>query len=178
MSGLTVAQIEEGLVALGIPKEKAHWQAMQECGLHDATTARAPTYRAPLPSPPPSAWPLRITLPWSTLVSDNARYTVHYGRLHLTKPYRAARKAIRHRVRDLMGGTLPVEFPLRLEARVWVPDRRLHDCCNFAKGVADALEKHVYTSDKWLYEVHWIRAGVDVDAPRAELRITPLPPTA
>jgi hypothetical protein len=33
MSGLTVSQIEEGLVALGIPLDKAREQARRECGL-------------------------------------------------------------------------------------------------------------------------------------------------
>jgi hypothetical protein len=33
MSGLTLEQIENGLVAAGVPREKARWQARQECGL-------------------------------------------------------------------------------------------------------------------------------------------------
>jgi Holliday junction resolvase RusA-like endonuclease len=57
-----------------------------------------------------------------------------------------------------------------------VPDNhpRRHDAVNFAKCTHDALEKLVYTTDHWLYDVRWIRAGVDVDHPRAELTITPL----
>lgn len=175
MNGLTVGEIEAGLIAVGVPPEKARWQARQECGLADPTTARTPSYPARVVTPAPAtiAWPVRLSLPWSALVSDNDRYTVHGGRLHLTKPYRAARKAIKKRAGDLMAGAAPVGVPLRLEARVWVPDERPHDCCNFAKGVADALQHVVYTTDRWLYDTRWIRAGVDVDAPRAEILITP-----
>jgi hypothetical protein len=41
--------------------------------------------------------------------------------------------------------------------------------------VHDALEGVVYTKDRWLDDVRWYRAGVDVDAPRAEITISPIP---
>jgi Holliday junction resolvase RusA-like endonuclease len=79
-------------------------------------------------------------------------------------------------VRPKVAGCAPVEIPVKLEARVWVPDNRRRDVPNFAKCVHDALEKLVYVNDCWLYDSRWIRAGVDVDHPRAEITITPLAP--
>jgi Holliday junction resolvase RusA-like endonuclease len=77
-----------------------------------------------------------------------------------------------------MDGRPAAACPLRLEARVYVPDNRVHDVVNFSKCVHDALKGTVFTDDQWLHDVRWIRAGVDVDAPRCELTITPLCPAS
>jgi hypothetical protein len=146
---------------------------------HDHATAR------PVPEAPAIVWPLRFTLPWSHLVSDNCRFAAgterRGGGLLLTTDYRRCRGLIRDKVRDLLGhpAPSPVAIPLRLEARVWVPDEaRAHDVCNFAKAVHDSLQGVVVTNDRWLWDTRWIHAGADVDAPRAELTITPLPAAA
>lgn len=118
--------------------------------------------------------PLRVRIPWSALVSDNDKYTVAHGKLVLTDPYRAAKKAIGNAGADAMGGFPHLDGPLSLTARVWMPDNRPHDLTNFCKVVHDGLEKVVYRADSQLYDVRWIRAGVDVDAPRCELTISPL----
>lgn len=133
---------------------------------------------------PPIGWPLRILLPWSSLCSDNVRKMAVVKMVHgkpvaemmLTPEYRRAKGLIRDHARPRVGKALPVAIPLALIARVWVPDdTRAHDVANFAKVTHDALEGVVYTKDRWLYRVTWERAGVDVDAPRAEVTITPLP---
>jgi hypothetical protein len=122
------------------------------------------------------AWPVRLLLPWSYLVSDNLRHGVIDGRLILTSAYRRAKGLIRDAARSKLAGCEPAACPLALVARVWVPDEiRAHDVPNFAKCCHDALESVVYTKDRWLWDTRWIRAGVDVDAPRAEVTITPIP---
>lgn len=123
-----------------------------------------------------SDWPVSLRIPWSALVSDNAKYGVVNGKLIAQKPYRAAKKAIASLAQDAMVGRLPAECPLSLHARVWMPDNRRHDLTNSCKIVHDALEGTIYTDDVWLHRVTWERAGVDVDAPRAELTISPLTP--
>jgi Holliday junction resolvase RusA-like endonuclease len=127
------------------------------------------------------AWPFTITLPWSCLVSDNVK---HRAMLRGTQPamvinrgYADAEEKIRTLAASRVVGCAPAAVPLALTARVWMPDNRVHDLTNSCKLVHDALEGAVYENDRWLYDVHWIRAGVDVDAPRAEITILPLPPS-
>lgn len=132
-------------------------------------------------------FPIRLVLPWSHLVSDNDKYgatiTRHkhggtFPRLILTSEYRDAKLKARAvaRVAMTVDGLLfaPLERPLRLLARVWVPNNRVHDVVNFSKCCHDALEGAVYTKDSWLHDVQWQKAGVDVDHPRAEITIEPL----
>jgi Holliday junction resolvase RusA-like endonuclease len=125
-----------------------------------------------------------LTLPWSALVSDNRKYAAALrGKgvpmLIHTEQYRNAKKAAKARAVDAMtveGQRFPpLARPLALVARVWVPDNRHgHDVANFAKCAHDALEGIVYSKDEWLHDVRWIRAGVDVDRPRAEIEVAPL----
>jgi Holliday junction resolvase RusA-like endonuclease len=132
-------------------------------------------------------WPLELTLPWSHLVSDNQRHGAIVrlvGPNHtptplliMTAAYREAKGKIMKLARAQLAGAEPVAIPLKLEARVWLPGGRgKHDVCNFAKAVHDALQEIVYVDDQYLHDVRWIRAGVDVDHPRAELTISPLTP--
>lgn len=141
-----------------------------------------------LPPDPPAAmlipWPLRLTLPWSFLESDNRSRLAklfHVGpnrtpiaKLVMQDSFRAAKAKVRTLARETLGAAEPTKRPLALTARVWVPDTGRHDIPNFAKGVHDALTDVVYVDDSQLHDVRWIRAGVDVDHPRAELTITPL----
>lgn len=120
--------------------------------------------------------PICVRIPWSALVSDNDKYTVAVSKLVLTDVYRNAKRAIGNAGADAMGGFATLNGPLSLVARVWMPDNRPHDLTNFCKVVHDGLEKVVYRSDAQLHDVRWIRAGVDVDAPRCELTISPMTP--
>jgi Holliday junction resolvase RusA-like endonuclease len=155
----------------------------------DQSTAEHPSYPAP-PAPvdlPQIVWPVKLLLPWSYLVSDNARYVARiagsmdhpHAKLNLTPDYRRGKGQVAELARKRLQGAEPASIALRLEARVWVPDEiRAHDVCNFAKAVHDALQGIVYVNDRWLWDTRWIRAGVDVDAPRCELTIAPLIATA
>ena len=130
-------------------------------------------------------FPLRFSLPWSALCSDNERevatlYMVHgkpAPRKVLSARAKLAMQKTREKAREAIGTGLvmPAAVPLQLVARVWVPDnRQTNDVANFAKCCHDALQKLVYVNDYWLHRVTWERAGVDTDAPRAELEIKPL----
>lgn len=120
--------------------------------------------------------PVSLTLPWSWLISDNAKYLIRRGRLFKTVEYREARKKIATLALGRMEGAGPMACPLQLVARVYVPDNRIHDVHNFGKCAIDAMTKTVFVDDHWLHDVRWIRAGVDVDSPRAELSIRPIEP--
>jgi Holliday junction resolvase RusA-like endonuclease len=147
---------------------------------------------AAAPSPRPAlvreaiAWPFTITLPWSCLVSDNEKHRAQLrgtgpsarAIMVITRHYATAEEKIHALALQRMNGAAPADCPLALTARVWMPDNRIHDLTNSCKLVHDALERAVYENDRWLHDVHWIRAGVDVDAPRAEITIVPLPSPA
>lgn len=135
---------------------------------------------------PAIVWPFRLLLPWSLLVSDNDREEP-YIRQTENGPRPAKRKTARcakaqgeiaNLARGKLGDVEPAEIPLEITARVWVPNNQLRsDVQNFAKATHDALEGIVYRNDNLLYWNHWLRVGVDIDAPRAELTIAPLPLT-
>lgn len=124
---------------------------------------------------------ITLRIPWSALCSDNVkmRAALKGGKatVVLTPNYRTSRDAIHALAVETMHGRPAADIPLRLVARVYVPDNRVHDVVNFSKAVHDALKGTVFTDDRWLYDARWIRAGVDVDAPRCELTISPLPET-
>lgn len=127
----------------------------------------------------PLLFPICLTLPWSALISENRRFASRGSRIFMTAPYKAARataKKIGLAAMTASDGKLfpPLARPLALVARVWFPDNRIHDAPNFAGATHNALKKIVFADDAWLHDVRWIRAGVDVDAPRAEIDIRPL----
>lgn len=133
---------------------------------------------APLPLPDRAAPPpprgvaaeIRIVLPFEILCPDNDKFGVIANRMINTKRYRRAKKAIRAAAREQYLGPA-LERPVALVARVWFPDEN-GDAPNFGKAVHDALETVIYPNDRLLHDARWIRAGVDVARPRAELTIT------
>jgi Holliday junction resolvase RusA-like endonuclease len=163
--GLDERAIVRGLRALGVPEAKA--EACARGSRPAVPRQQQPVIDAPI------SLPVRICLPWSLLVSENARYGVVDGAMILRREYRAAKAAIAERARESVGDVAPIASPVELRAAVFVPDRRPHDVVNFAKLVHDALEKVVYANDRWIYRAVWEWAGVDVDAPRAEITIAP-----
>lgn len=172
---LSLEETERALIRVGVPKEKARAAALQQLGIQTAATSRSVVEVIVMRQ---IQWPVKLTLPWSYLVSDNAKYGVLNGKLMLTAGYRMAKGLIRDRAREVLGDPPPepATIPLSLEAAVWLPDNRIHDVCNFAKCAHDALEGVVYTKDAWLHRIVWYRAGVDVDQPRAALTIRPITP--
>jgi Holliday junction resolvase RusA-like endonuclease len=118
--------------------------------------------------------PITLRIPWSALVSDNEMYVVREGKRYTSPKYRDARKRVTQLAFDIMGDRPLYDAPLSLIGRVWVPNGHRRDVHNFGATIADSLKGVVFTDDHWLHDVRWIRAGVDVDAPRCELVITPL----
>jgi endodeoxyribonuclease RusA len=155
---------QKALVALGIPEASA--QYVTDRTAHETVSL-----------------PFLVTLPWSALCSDNYHEKASLIRLAngeiaprklLDARYKKARDKTREIARHRVGPCLPVSQPLGITARVYVPNESLHDVCNFAKCLLDSLEGIVYDNDRWVYDTHWIRAGVNVDAPRAEVEVRAL----
>jgi Holliday junction resolvase RusA-like endonuclease len=125
-------------------------------------------------------WPVTLHLPWSTLISDNKKFrAVQRGDqaiMAINAGYREAAERIRELAMSKAAGAQPAAEPLQVTARVWFPDNGVRDMTNWSKLVFDAMKGTVYEDDRWLHDVRWIRLGVDVDAPRAEITITPLLP--
>jgi Holliday junction resolvase RusA-like endonuclease len=119
----------------------------------------------------------QITLPWSALLGDNAKYApAHRGQkpvIILTLAYRTAKARAQLTIERQLIGLTPLEGPCSLCARMIEPDRRTRrDIANYAKLVHDALTGWAFVDDSQLDDVRWIRAGVDIDRPRLELTIT------
>jgi hypothetical protein len=186
---MSAAEIERGLVAAGVPSDRARAEALRQTANRAAAFPQANPNRAETGLTASTAHtvhyrviinpelPINLRIPWSALVSDNAKYGVLKGKLIAQKPYREAKRAIGALARDVMQGRPPAAIPLQLVAKVYVPDRRVHDVVNFSKCVHDSLKGTVFVDDQWLHDIRWIRAGVDVDAPRCELTISPLTPS-
>ena len=161
---LTRDEIVRGLVAQGVPRAKAERVAGAQSPIAAAGEEDLVVFT--MPDPAPLRFPLRLELPWSALVSDNKRHgailtTVGPTRKPIPKlimgaEYRAAKGKVMAIARDRVAGADPTTDALRLEARVWVPNTRLHDVCNFAKAVHDALTKIVYVDDSQLHDTRWI----------------------
>jgi Holliday junction resolvase RusA-like endonuclease len=124
----------------------------------------------------PIILPLTLTLPFSCLVSDNKRYsaTIRSGAplLVLSAIYREAKDRIQNLARRAVGDAEPTPDPVILVGRVYLPDHRRHDLSNFCKIVHDSLEGVVYRNDTQITDLRWVKAGVDIDRPRAEITIS------
>jgi hypothetical protein len=158
---LSEAAIVAGLVRMGVPREKAIAEAKVFLGesavrvrpgsSHGRRTLVYHGQPVPLEEPaqlsaPTIAWPVRILLPWSCLISDNDRkepYLVKTAegpraRMRLATTYRAALDKIANLARNKVGDAAPAAMPLAIEVRVWVPNNTAHnDIANFCKLVHD-----------------------------------------
>lgn len=168
-------EIAKSLKAMGVDPRKADIAASADSGAQ-VNVGRVGYVQV---VGPPLLYPICITIPWSGLVSDNAKYGVtiirNSPRLILQAKYKEAKGKAARAAKDVMGDYPPLSGPLMLVGRIYVPDNRPgHDVCNVAKCLLDALQKVVYVNDDQLHRVTLLRAGVDVDRPRCELEIQPL----
>jgi Holliday junction resolvase RusA-like endonuclease len=175
---LTAEEIARGLIAQGVPREVAEKQARVHAGYQAMLAIPVPMRgAAPLSTTPIMApAPITLRIPWSALVSDNALYVVREGKRYRTAEYKAAQKAVASLARDTMRGRPLYDAPLAITFRFWVPNGQRRDVHNFIAGLADSLKGVVWTDDHWLHEGTWRLVGRDIDAPRAELTISPLSP--
>jgi Holliday junction resolvase RusA-like endonuclease len=153
-------------VSLDAPKSDAELLAML------AQKQGAP--RLPAVLLPDTDWPLRLRIPWSCLISDNALYLTRGGKRFKTPEYREAQKRIQALATDAMDGRPKADCPLVITFTFYVPNTQHRDVHNFIAGLADSLKGVVFTDDHWLHRGGWTHAGRDIDAPRCELTITPL----
>jgi Holliday junction resolvase RusA-like endonuclease len=176
---LTPEEIARGLIAQGVPRDRAEARAR---AVYDAMKPSRPLLAAfkaieALPVRP-SVAPITLRIPWSALVSDDDKYApaLRKGKpvIILTETYRTAKARMTKLAVDTMAGRPAMTVPLAFVGRVWVPNNHRRDVHNFSKCCLDAMSKVIYADDSQLHDTRWIRAGVDVDAPRAELTITPL----
>lgn len=179
----TVDELAGALVRAGVPSDLARRQAKVELGVRTADDSKSVAEQLGMP---PIPWPVKLLLPWSHLVSDNAKYQpviqTRNGEpvaVNILKPqYREAKRKTRDVAIAHLGGLHkyePANYPLELIADIWVPDTiRAHDQVNFAKCLQDALEGVLFTKDHWIHKATYERRGVDVDAPRAEITMRPI----
>ena len=128
-------------------------------------------------SPRPDA--VRVRLDWSMLCPDNQRFAPALRRgkpvLVMTQAYRTAKQ----KAKEALSREHPFTFtgPVRVVAMLFEPDRRTRrDLANYAKLAHDALTAAgILLDDSQIDDVRWIRARVDIDAPRLELVVEALP---
>ncbi len=181
---MTPAEIERGLIAKGVPVEQARHAAYGGVRRTSRATTTAMDIIAYVDSSPgPNvSLPFRIVIPWSLLCSDNEKdvgsLTMRNGkpipRKVMSARYKTAKNAVADKAAIIAGRSSPVTIPLAMHVEVWLPPSRRNDALNFAKCVNDALEGIVYANDNQLHDSRWIRKGVDIDSPRAEITITAL----
>ncbi len=124
----------------------------------------------------------RVRLSWSSLLADNAKYSPAMRRgkpvMILTEDYRTAKDRARQAITAQLAGLDPLEGPVSLVGRFFEPNRHhRRDLSNYCKLVHDALTGLAYLDDSQIDDLRWIRAGVDIDAPRLELTIETLTPS-
>ena len=185
-----------GLVRQNVPREKAEREAdrilaaeerfratmaVVAGGRGGGKTAAIEAARAASSVPVPLGL-LFLRIPWSALVSDNAkdrcacRGQGEAVRL-TTQAYKDSLTKIQDIAREAMNGRPAATIPLALHARGFLPNTsRTRDVVNFSKALHDALSRVVYEDDSQLWDARWTRAGVDIDAPRAEITIRPFIP--
>ena len=178
---MTADEIEAALIAKGVPADMARREALSCAGITVTMVAdfvRVDTTKR-------LDFPIRIVLPWTALCSDNTheRASLTKSKLGKITPrkvldprYKAARDKTQAIARKVMGDFQPIaNMPLALHVRVYVPGGSArNDAINFSKCANDALQGIVFKNDNQLHDQRWIRAGIDVDAPRAEIEISPL----
>lgn len=120
--------------------------------------------------PPVRRHRVSITLPWSTLHTGNSIYAIK------SKEYQAAKGRAREAIAEQIAGYSPIDIPVRVECTIIEPNRhRGRDILNYQKLIADAMSGLVYQDDKLIDDAHFMRGEPDVDRPRVEITVTPVP---
>jgi Holliday junction resolvase RusA-like endonuclease len=122
--------------------------------------------------------PVKIVLPWSSLLADNRKYASNDDSVWTTKEYRAAKaKAVESITQQLPDGWTPIAVPVAFRLVFIEPNRqRRRDILNYQKLVCDALKGLVYVDDSLIDDHHWTRGIPDIDRPRAEITVQAIAP--
>lgn len=119
---------------------------------------------------------VRIILPWSCLSSDNNNVGIT-GEKAKRDAFRIAKARAREKAMEQFPGP-PTSEQVRVVGAIWVPDNRVRDL-NWDKALVDSAVKGVVvTDDRWqvIRDKRFYVAGIDCDAPRAELLIEAVTP--
>lgn len=116
---------------------------------------------------------MRVVFPWDFYVSANARLGYHGGRMKSRREYREKMEAARLWATNEVSGDV-AEGPVKVEERIYMPDRRRRDIRNVGKLFEDALEGVAYEDDDQIRELVMIHCGVDREEPRVELTVEPI----
>ena len=165
--GLTDEQIRRGLIAQGVPAEKAS-RALGSAFYGN----RQPQKQEPTLATAP-AGPVTLVLPWSCLISDNRHRGPVSSRADAAA-YKLARTRAHAEAAEQWGPRAPFSGRIALVARIFLPNAQRRDVGNFAKCLKDALSGVAYADDVQVVDERWIRAAIDVDRPRAEVTIEEL----
>jgi Holliday junction resolvase RusA-like endonuclease len=170
VSGLTYAELLEALVRVGVPRPQAEREAKRQ------------TIYAPTPPPPPRTTPppppreSTLVLPWSLVLSDNARHGLVRDRIRLTARYRKALDAATTLIRQQWRRD-PITVRVELLVVLHPPDKRRRDIGNTAKLICDSLQHGgAFLDDAQIDRLIVERAPPSTDHPRAVLTVRPLPP--
>ena len=114
---------------------------------------------------------IRLTLPWSSLASDNDRNKRRGGKAH-GMAYRGAREAIHLHALDQIRGERPAipEGPVEVRLRFYPPNWR-GDSQSFLKVIFDSIQGVAYTNDKQIRSISHLVVDVDGENPRCEVEI-------
>jgi Holliday junction resolvase RusA-like endonuclease len=143
--------------------------------LHDDRPHAAP----PGPIVRPTVAFMRFVIPWSYLVTDNAKYAPALRgtkpAMILTDAYRAASKRIHQEALNQLDGAGWFVDPVSLQGVLFEPNQTAQrDITNYCKVVHDALEGVAYKNDRQIWRAVWERGPIDIDRPRLELTVRPL----
>lgn len=118
---------------------------------------------------------ITVLLPWSMLVPDNERMAPAMrgkrAALVMALEYRNAKKRAAALARTQVS-IAPFTGPVKLVARLIEPNNHRRDLTNYVKLVHDALTGVAFLDDSQIVEAHWIKQGVNIDAPGLDIRIT------
>lgn len=114
---------------------------------------------------------MKVTLPWSCVISKNRKYTVtRNGRMILSKAYREGKEKIYVVARKSYKGE-PLEGDVSIEFVMYLPDKRRRDILNVTQIICDGLEGIAYEGDHQIAEFYGVRIEVDKDNPRVEVTV-------
>lgn len=115
--------------------------------------------------------PHTIVVPYAHLRQDNHRLAPGRGRMILSQRYREGLWAMALVAKAAWGRKEPLDGPVMLEIRYFMPDRRKRDVANTLKGIHDAFTGIVYCDDEQIRHETWVKVGVDRANPRAEITV-------
>jgi Holliday junction resolvase RusA-like endonuclease len=113
----------------------------------------------------------KLDIPWEHVVSKNAKLTVVHGRPRLSTKYKNAKEAIYWLAMTVW--QVPADWPVRVDVKVYPPDRRHYDIFNVTQLIFDGLEGAAYLNDYQIADGRVRRMDIDKQKPRVEVTVQP-----